>query len=639
MNENILYFEIASLPIFVILIISTIFRGLTKGRSNKLLMGLFVLSFISALSDMIFNLSSQHFPLSDASVRFLDTINFVYFITRIGMIVVYTYYIFSVTRKWYQIKQIWKKLLILVPYIGLVVALVINTKTNALYYVSAESGYHRGDYMMVVYAVPTIYMLFGLTYLIKQRRLLNASEWMSLASLYIFNAIGVIIQLFIPTLLIECYFTSMTLLFLVLVVQKAERQIDMNTGLQGFFAFKSELGKIQKTGQPVQIIIASVDNADEFRRYLGDKAYYEYLHYMEMVITAYSKKERLTSELYFETPGYFYIICEDMDYNPVQAIPEIREAIREKTGNITATGARLDLKVVALEFPKDIGTVKELIEFGHNFTRFAHGKIFCHADMILEDPAYRIENEFDGIIDRAIDNQTLKISYVPVWSVSEGKELFLEANTSVYDEVFGEIGRETLEAASQARGAGIPLEEYVIEQVFSYVGAGNPAKEKISHVIVHFSAPLGMQKNFTDRIWNLRSKYKVHPEQICFAIKEAGYDSMGEGLDDNIKKLALQGYKLALDGYGSGYANIKHLVELPFSLVRLDTSMVAEATNEGGKALLAGMIQMLKNIPLEVVVDGVDDKETKEMLASMGCDLMQGEFFKEQGSEKDSDSR
>ena len=108
---------------------------------------------------------------------------------------------------------------------------------------------------------------------------------------------------------------------------------------------------------------------------------------------------------------------------------------------------------------------------------------------------------------------------------------------------------------------------------------------------------------------------------------------------NNIKKLALQGYKLALDGYGNGYANIKHLVELPFSLVRLDTSMVAQATDEGEKALLAGMIQMLKNIPLEVVVDGVDAKETKEMLASMGCDLMQGEFFKEQGSEKDSDSR
>ena len=639
MNENILCFEIASLPIFFILIISTIFRGLTKGRSNKLLMGLIVLSFISALSDMIFNLSSRHFPLSDARVRFLDGINFLYFLTRIGMIVVYTYYIFSVTRRWYQIRQIWKKLLILVPYLGLVVGLVINVKTNALFYVTAETGYHRGEYMMIVYAIPAVYMLFGLIYLIIHRRLLTTTEWMSLASLYVFNAIGVIIQLKIPTLLIECYFTSMTLLFLVLFVQKAERQIDMNTGLQGFFAFKSELGKIQKTGQPVKIIIVSVDNADEFRRYLGDKAYYEYLHYMETVISAYSKKERLTSELYFETPGYFYIICENMDYNPVQAIPEIREKIREKTGNITATGARLDLKVVSLEFPKDIGTVKELIEFGHNFTRFAHGKIFCHADMILEDPDYRIENEFDEILDRAIDNQALKISYVPVWSLSEGKVRFLEADTSVYDEVFGVIGRETLETASQARGAGIPLEEYVIEQVFSCVGSGYIAKEKISYVMVHLSASLGMQKSFTDRIWELRSRYKVHPEQICFAIKETGYDSMVEGLDDNIKKLALQGYKLALDGYGNGYANIKHLVELPFSLVRLDTSMVAQATDEGEKALLAGMIQMLKNIPLEVVVDGVDAKETKEMLASMGCDLMQGEFFKEQGSEKDSDSR
>ncbi len=627
MNENILCFEIASIPIFFILIVSTVFRGLTKGRSNKLLMGLISLSFISAFSDVVFNLSSQHFPLSEERVRFLDGVNFVYFLTRIGMIVVYTYYIFSVTRKWYQIKQLWKKILILVPYLGLVALLVVNAKTKSVYYVSPETGYHRGEYMILIYAIPALYMLFGLIFLIVHRKLLTASEWSSLASLYIFNAVGVLIQFFIPTLLIECYFTSMTLLFLVLFVQKAERQIDMNTGLQGFFAFKSEMGKIQKTGQPVKVIIASVDNADEFRRYLGDKAYYEYFHSMERVISAYSKKEKLTTEIYFETPGYFYIICENMDYNPVQAIPEIREVTREKNGNITATGARLDIKVVSLEFPRDIGTVKELIEFGHNFTRFAHGKIFYHAHRILEDRAYLIENEFVKILNRAIDNQKFKISYVPVWSLREDRILAMEAVTSVYDEIYGEIDRETLEQASQARGAGIALEEYVIEQVFAYVGAGNFAKDSISCVAVHISTALGMQKNFTDRIWNLRSKYKVHPEQICFVLKESGYDSVGEGLEDNIKKLSLQGYRFALDGYGNGYANIKHLVELPFSSVRIDTSMVAEATNEGGKALLAGMIQMLKNIPLEVVVQGVDDKDTKEMLASMGCDLMQGELF------------
>ena len=156
---------------------------------------------------------------------------------------------------------------------------------------------------------------------------------------------------------------------------------------------------------------------------------------------------------------------------------------------------------------------------------------------------------------------------------------------------------------------------------------------------------MGMQKNITDRIWNLRGKYKVHPDQICFAIKDSEYDNISEGFDDNIKKLALQGYKLALDGYGNGYTNIKHLVELPISTVRLAGSLIEEASTESGRALLKGTIQMLENIPLSVVVSGVNDKVTKNMLGMMGCDLMQGEYFsqlevsdEEVRSEEDTDS-
>ncbi len=629
MNDYILCFEIASLPIYVILLIATISRKLTKGRSNNLLMLMLGVSFLAAISDVVAVLFSQRYPLTNMEVRFLEVMNYLYFLARTGINVVYTFYLFSVTRKWYQIRAFWKKILILIPYIVTVYLLIDNFGSKAIFYITAENGYQRGEHIIAIYALATVYMIVGIIYLIVHRKLLSLSEWISLATLYVFNGTGVIIQYFRPELLVENYFTSMTLLFVVLFVQKAERQIDMNTGLPGFFAFRSEMGKIETTGQEVQVIIVSINNADEFRRYLGDKAYFEYMHSIERLISVFCKKEKLETELYFETPGNFYIICEDIDYNPVQAIPEVREKIREKNGNITETGASIDLKIVNLTFPEDISSVKELIQFGHDFTRFAHNKIYYHADQIIEERSYQIENRFDEILNRAIDNQKLLISYVPIWSVKEDKVVFTEAVTSVYDDIFGEIDQITLEKVSKARGTGAILDAYAIEQVFAYVGAGNLTQNGAEYVIVHLSEALGMQKNFTDRIWNLRSQYKVHPEQICFAIKEYGYDNMGEGFDDNIKKLALQGYRLALDGYGTGYSDIKHIVEFPFCAVRLDPQMVTEVTNENGKTLLAGMIQMLKNIPLSVVVQGIDDEETKDAFSLMGCDLMQGDYFKE----------
>ena len=645
MSENILYYQIASIPIFIILIIVTLSKKMTKGRSNKLLLVMICTAFTASVSDLLGNLVATSFPLSPLQVKLIAIINYIYFPARSGLNVAYTFYLFSVTRNWYRIRALWKKIIILLPYIGTLILLFFNEKTGAIFYVTPEEGYVRGPHILVVYGLAALYMLFGMIYLFLQKRLLSLSEWLSIASMYLLSIVGVIIQYFDSRYLVECFFTSMTLLFVILFVQKPERQMDMNTKLPGYFAFREEIGKIKITGQNVQVIVAYINNAADLMRFIGETTFFDYMHSVERAIASYAKKEKLRYDLYFRMPGYFYIIMGKLDYNPVQAIGDIREKVKKTSGNISATGVRVDLKVVSIKFPEDISNTEELFWFCHNFVRYDTGKIYYHASQILEMREYQIETNLDDILNRAIDAQKLEVSYSPVWSVKENKPVFAAAYVKLNDVVFGEISGETLDNALKERGTNLLLEEYVMEQVFANVGEGNHSIHGYEYIVISLSSTMGMQKNLTDKIWNLRAKYKVNPNQICFAIKDSPYDNMIEGFDDNIKKLALQGYKLALDGYGNGYTNIKHLVELPISNVRLDRSLIEEATTEGGRALLKGTIHMLESIPLEVVVSGVNDKVTKNMLGMMGCDLMQGEYFtkpeltdEEVRSEEDTDS-
>ena len=646
MSENILYYQIASIPIFVILIIATLSKSMIKGRSNKLLLLIICTAFTAAVSDLFGNLVATSFPLTQLQVKLIAIINYIYFPARSGMNAFYIFYLFSVTRTWYRIKASWKKIIILLPYIGTLIILLFNEQTGAVFYVTRETGYERGPHILIIYGLAAIYMAFGMIYLVICRKLLNLAEGLSIASMYVLNIVGVIIQYFDSRYLVECFFTSMTLLFVVLFVQKPEKQIDMNTRLPGYFAFREEMGKIQITGQRVQVIVAYISNASDLLRYLGENIFFEYVHSMEKAVASYAKKEKIQYDLYFRSPGYFYLIIEDLDYNPVQAISTIREKVRKKSGNIAATGARIDLKVVSIRFPEDFNNTEELFKFCHTFARFDRGKIYYHASQILELREYQIETNLEEILNRAIDEQKLEVCYSPVWSVSQNRPVFAAAYAKINDVVFGEISGEILEDALKARGTNLILEEYVMEQVFAFVGGGNLASSGYEFIVLGLSNTMGMQKNLTDRIWNLRGKYKVNPDQICFAIKDSAYDNMSEGFDDNIRKLALQGYKLALDGYGNGYTNIKHLVELPLSNVRLDKSLVEEGSTESGRALLMGTIQMLENIPLTVVASGIKDEATKNMLVMMGCDLMHGEYFskiritdKEVRSEENTNSR
>lgn len=629
MADNVVYFEIASLPIFVILLMATYFRKMYKGRANVLLIVIIELAFTAALFDTIGNLIGKHLPLTKAGVIIITLANYIYFFARCGMNAVYTFYLVAVTRNWYRIKVFWKKLLILVPFLLSVLLLAYNEKNHYVFQVTQEVGYERGRYILVVYGLAALYMIFGIIYLVWKRKLLSLSEWISIAMLYVFNIVGVVIQYFYTTLLVECFFASVTLLCVVLFVQKPEKKIDFNTSLPGYFAYREEIGKILATRQRVQVIIASITNAAEVSKYLGEKAYFEYIDTMNRAISSFAKKENVSYDFYFETPGCFYIIIEDIDYNPVQAIPDIRGKVRSMSGNVFATGLKPDLRIVSLVIPEDINNLNELLRFGKDFARFTGGKIFSHAYQIIDQRNYQIEARIDEILDRAIDNQKLEINLVPVWSVVLEKKLFVEAVPRICDEIFGTIEGQPLEDALKARGTYLLFEEYVLDQVFAYAGSGNLAKTGMSYVVVQLSNSLGMQTNFPDKIWNLRGKYDVHPELICFAIKENSNNIISDAFYENIKKLSLQGYRIALDGYGNGYSNIRRIAELPISSVRLDGTMISAVSSGGGRAVLSGTIKMLASIPLAVVAGGIDDKDTMKSLYNMGCQLMQGKYFEE----------
>ena len=628
MVNYILYFEIAAMPIYIILLIANLSRKMIKGRTNLFLNLILFAGLVAAASNTLGGyFLTGDYPLSDFEYVAELVLNYIYYVFRSATVTLYIFYIYCVTRTWYQIKELWKRLIIITPFLCIVVLLLVNLSSGFVFTLSKETGYQRGNGLFLVYACAIFYMLYGLIYLVYRRKLLKTLEWISLAMLYLPSFIGVMIQFFNPELLVECFFTSLTFLFIMIFVQKPEKQIDQNTQMPGYFAFKEEMGKIQTTGQKIQVVIATISNSEQIIRYLGENAYYEYMRSIGKVIVGYSRKEKLTTEYYFESPGKFYIILEDMDFNPVQAIPFVRENVRSRSGKVSDTGASIDLKIVTVNFPDDISTVDELLRFGHNYQRFTEGRIFVHASQILEKREYQIEKNFDEILGKAIDNGQLKINYVPVWSVKEGKPVFAEATTTINDDVFGLIDAQTLKSASQARGTNMLLEDFVMERVFAYLGSEKVAKNYYEYIVIHLSSSLGMQRNFTDRVWTLRNQYNVNPSFICFAISDTVYDMMDGGLFDNIRKLTLQGYRLAIDGYGNGYSNIKSIVEMPLSSIRLDRSMITEVESDQGKALLGGLIQMLINIPIPVVAPAVDDLKTKEMLSEMGCDLMQGAYF------------
>jgi EAL domain-containing protein (putative c-di-GMP-specific phosphodiesterase class I) len=88
------------------------------------------------------------------------------------------------------------------------------------------------------------------------------------------------------------------------------------------------------------------------------------------------------------------------------------------------------------------------------------------------------------------------------------------------------------------------------------------------------------------------------------------------------------GLRIAIDDYGTGYCALSYLQDLPVDELKLDRSFAARvATDARSAAIVRSTIELAHALGLQVVAEGVEDRQTLDAVTSFGCDYAQGYYF------------
>ncbi len=92
-----------------------------------------------------------------------------------------------------------------------------------------------------------------------------------------------------------------------------------------------------------------------------------------------------------------------------------------------------------------------------------------------------------------------------------------------------------------------------------------------------------------------------------------------------LTRLAEVGIRLAVDDYGTGYASLRYLRNLPIDQVKLDRTFTAGIPNDGTNEKIVGStIQLAHALGATIVAEGVETIGQWQHLQTLGCDLAQG---------------
>ncbi|MCU1381259.1 MAG: hypothetical protein JWN29_4242 [Acidimicrobiales bacterium] len=105
-----------------------------------------------------------------------------------------------------------------------------------------------------------------------------------------------------------------------------------------------------------------------------------------------------------------------------------------------------------------------------------------------------------------------------------------------------------------------------------------------------------------------------------------------QDLRDAIARLRAVGIRLAVDDAGSGFASLKHILELRPDVIKLDRAMVTGiAADPARRALAAAVADFAANIGARVVAEGVEEIEELQAVRVAGIGWAQGYLFGQPG--------
>jgi len=136
------------------------------------------------------------------------------------------------------------------------------------------------------------------------------------------------------------------------------------------------------------------------------------------------------------------------------------------------------------------------------------------------------------------------------------------------------------------------------------------------------------KSNFYDILQTILDKYNFDPKRLNIEITEESIMQNPKKSISILNKLTSMGIGINIDDFGTGYSSLSYLKKLPVSKLKIDKSFISDIPdNKDDEIIVKTIIDLAKNLNLEVIAEGIETQAQKEFVFNNGCDYMQGFLY------------
>jgi diguanylate cyclase (GGDEF)-like protein len=232
-----------------------------------------------------------------------------------------------------------------------------------------------------------------------------------------------------------------------------------------------------------------------------------------------------------------------------------------------------------------------------------------------------------GELRQSIDHNQLFMVYQPKINLKTGCVAGVEALVRWNHPRHGIIPPDQFIPMAENSGLIKPLSIWIINNVLGQSQRWQKSGFEIS-VAINLSRRNLHDPNLFNHIVERLKYFDIKPELLELEITESIIMANVSAAIKILSRLNEIGIKLSIDDFGTGYSSLGSLKKLPVNITKIDKSFVINmATDKDDETIVRSTIDLAHNLGLKVVAEGVENQETWNGLAAMGCDELQGYYI------------
>lgn len=228
-------------------------------------------------------------------------------------------------------------------------------------------------------------------------------------------------------------------------------------------------------------------------------------------------------------------------------------------------------------------------------------------------------------LNGALKNGELLLHYQPIISAESGDIHGFEALLRWNSPEFGIVSPAEFIDVAEESGEIVQIGTWIFESACRTLKQIN--EDLNPNVIMSINvSPVQLRRdNYLEHVKRVIDITRVNPKNIQLEITESTLIDFTDSKSSVISEINDMGIALALDDFGTGYSSLNYLKNFPIKCLKIDKSFIDEINNnQRDYAITDSIIDLVHNLGIHTVAEGIETVGQYNFLADMKCDYIQG---------------